>query len=251
MYQNTYSVTTPLFEGPMDLLLSLIERAELDITKLSLARVTDQYVEHIKQLQELSAEDISSFLVIAARLIQIKSQVLLPKPPELETSEEDVVNDLVTQLVLYKKFKATGEYLAKREREGLRSYRRVAPLPQVKPRFEGGNYTIDDIVSAAADVFSRQDDMPPVDTVVARIKITIKDKIALITRVLRRKPQSTFQSLLTDGRTRIDVVVTFLAMLELVKRHLIVAMQEDLFGEINVMSESALDGDVDFEVEFE
>jgi segregation and condensation protein A len=250
MKQNDYSVNTPLFEGPLDLLLSLIERAELDITKLSLARVTDQYVEHIKRLQELNAEDISSFLVIAAKLIQIKSQVLLPKPPEIEISEEDAVNDLVAQLVLYKKFKETGKFLAKREREGLRSYRRVAPLPQVAPRFEGGNYSISDIISAAA-VFSRQNDMLPVDTVVAKIKITIKDKIKLISRVLRRESEVTFQSILVDGRSRIDVVVTFLAMLELVKRHLIVAKQEDLFGEINIVSESVWDGDIGFEVEFD
>lgn len=251
MYQNNYSVNTPLFEGPLDLLLSLIERAELDITKLSLARVTDQYVEHIKQLQDLSAEEISSFLVIAAKLIQIKSQVLLPKPPEIEISEEDAVNDLVNQLVLYKKFKETGKFLAKREREGLRSYRRIAPLPQLAPRFEGGNYSISDILSAAAEVFSRQDEMLPVDTVVAKIKITIRDKITLISRVLRRDSKATFQSILVDGRSRIDVVVTFLAMLELVKRHLIVAKQEDLFGEINIVSESAWDGDAVFDVEFD
>src|SRR5512139_1228723 len=92
---SNYTIATPVYEGPLDLLLHLIERAELDITKLSLAKVTDQYLEHLRSMQERRAEEVSAFLVIAARLLQIKSEVLLPRPPTREPGEEDPSEALV------------------------------------------------------------------------------------------------------------------------------------------------------------
>lgn len=252
MFETTYSVTTPFFEGPLDLLLSLIERAELDITRLSLAKVTDQYIEHIQHLQYIQAEDVSSFLVIAARLLQIKSEVLLPKPPEIETMNEDIGNDLAYQLLVYKKFKKTGEYLSDRERAGLHSYRRISSLPHLVPKYDLNGYQISDIVEAAKDVFSRKPSLQPVESVVAEIKVTIREKISMITRLINRKKASTFRELLSgEINTRIDVVITFLAMLELVKRHLISARQGVLFGEIEVEMEGDWDSEMVFDVEFD
>ena len=86
---RVYKVSTPVYEGPLDLLLQLIERAELDITKLALAEVTEQYLEHLRSLQERAAQEVSAFLVVAARLLQIKSEALLPRPPVREAGEED------------------------------------------------------------------------------------------------------------------------------------------------------------------
>ena len=83
----TYTVTTPVYEGPMDLLLQLIERAELDITRLALAQVTDQYLEHLRNLENRPADEVSAFIVMASRLIQIKSEALLPRPPAREAGE--------------------------------------------------------------------------------------------------------------------------------------------------------------------
>src|SRR4030042_6508037 len=105
---SNYTIATPVYEGPLDLLLQLIERAELDITKLSLAMVTDQYLEYIHQLTDLEADDVSAFLVIEAKLLQIKSEALLPRPPEREPGEEDLGRSLVDQLKLYKRFKEIG-----------------------------------------------------------------------------------------------------------------------------------------------
>ena len=96
--QLNYTVQTPVFEGPLDLLLNLIERAELDVTAVSLALVTDQYLAYINGMEELNADEISAFLVIAAKLLQIKSEALLPRPPAREAGEEDAGLALVDQL---------------------------------------------------------------------------------------------------------------------------------------------------------
>src|ERR1043165_7599843 len=93
--QLNYKVQTPVYEGPLDLLLDLIERAELDITSVSLATVTDQYLTSLKELEQLNADEISAFLVIAAKLLQIKSEALLPRPPTRGSGEEDIGRALV------------------------------------------------------------------------------------------------------------------------------------------------------------
>src|SRR3970282_2140475 len=103
---HAYQVSTPVYEGPLDLLLELIERAELDITRLALAQVTDQYLEYLRVLQHHNAAEVSAFLVIAARLLQIKSAALLPRPPidHLGSDEEDPAEALARQLILSTRF---------------------------------------------------------------------------------------------------------------------------------------------------
>jgi segregation and condensation protein A len=114
--QLNYTVRTPVYEGPLDLLLDLIERAELDITSVSLATVTDQYLASIKALEQLNADEISAFLVIAAKLLQIKSEALLPRPPSRAPGEEDIGRALVDQLKLYKRYKEIGVWMNERQR---------------------------------------------------------------------------------------------------------------------------------------
>src|SRR5512144_516146 len=101
---RAYTVATPVYEGPLDLLLQLIERAELDITTLALAQVTDQYLAYLRAMEEHAAEEVSAFLVIAAKLLQIKSEALLPRPPVREVGEEDPGAALAQQLLMYKRF---------------------------------------------------------------------------------------------------------------------------------------------------
>ena len=117
-----YSVDTEVFSGPLDLLLDLIQRSELDITKLSLAKVTDQYIYYIEQLQTINAADISEFLVIASKLIQIKSEALLPRPIIRPPDEEDIGEALARQLIIYRKVKQIASWLREREEKGLRRY---------------------------------------------------------------------------------------------------------------------------------
>jgi len=100
-----YKVITPVYEGPLDLLLQLIQGAELDITKLALAQVTDQYLAHLKSIENRLADEVSAFLVIAAKLLQIKSEALLPRPPVREQGFEDPGEALARQLLAYKRYK--------------------------------------------------------------------------------------------------------------------------------------------------
>ena len=245
-----YTVDTPVFEGPLDLLLSLIERAELDITKLALAQVTDQYLAHIKGLKTQEPDEVSSFLVIASRLLQIKSEALLPRPSVRESMEEDPGEALARQLITYKRFKEIAEILKNREASGLKTYLSLAPPPKIEPRIDLSEITIEDLMKAAQVAFIEADNRPELGTVVTPPRVTIREKIAIIIQALKRGQSTSFKSLIGKKRRRIDVVVTFLAMLELVKRYLINAHQDTLFGDIMLENSNSWDDDIDFELEF-
>ena len=245
-----YKDATPVYQGPFDLLLKLIENAELDITRLALAEVTDQYLNHMQSLQAQNAEEVSAFLVIAAKLLQIKSEALLPRPPERETGEEDPGEELARQLRLYRRYKEIASHLKDRESQGLRTYLRLAAPPKVEAQLDLSEYTIQDIWQAARTAFLEADERQELGTVVAAPKVTIRDKIGMIVKNLRTMGVTSFQALLGEKRSRLEVVVTFLALLELVKRHFIEARQENLFGEITLEAANDWEEEVDFELEF-
>ena len=247
---KAYQITTPVYEGPLDLLLQLIERAELDITRLALAQVTDQYLAYLRGLQERVAEDVSAFLVIAAKLLQIKSEALLPRPPVREVGEEDPGEALARQLRAYKRFKEIGEILQQRENDGLRTYLRLAPPPKVEGILDLSDYTLADLIAAARAAFIEADNRENLGTVVAAPRVTIREKISLIVQSIKTGGHTTFRRLLGMKRSRLDIVVTFLAMLELVKRHFVAAQQDQLFGDISIQPAEAWEDDTDFELEF-
>ncbi len=245
-----YTVDTPVYQGPLDLLLQLIERAELDITKLALAQVTDQFLGYMRTLQELKAERVSEFIVVAARLMQIKSEALLPRPVVRQPDEEDPGEALVQQLLLYKRFKELASLLTLRQDTALRSYLRMAPPPKVEGRLDLSGMTAEDVYRAAMKVHARADARAPLRTVVAAPRVTIREKIKAIADVLRGKSITTFRELVSGTPDRLHVVVTFLAMLELVRRYRIAAKQEELFQEIELRRDDNWNETLDFELEF-
>lgn len=255
----SYTVVTDVFQGPLDLLLYLIERAELDITRLSLAQVTDQYLEHLKHLENRDPEEVSAFLVIAARLLQIKSAALLPRPPSSQetalSSEEAPTNedDLVEQLKRYKRFKEAAEYLHHRENQNLRTYTRSAPplLRQLnlKPHLEG--LSLEELILAARNALIQRASPEALEKTVMLPRITIRQKITHLLQTLRQIPRVTFRRLLGQRTTRTEVVVTFLAMLELIKQRLVVAHQPTLFAEIEVEATGELPDEPSLTLEFE
>lgn len=247
---RTYTVATPVYEGPLDLLLRLIERAELDITRLALAQVTDQYLEYLHQIENRAAEEVSAFLVIASKLLQIKSEALLPRPPVRQEGEEDPAESLARQLILYKRFKELSAYLGEREINNLKTYLRVAPGPKVEGNLDLTGVTLEDLLLAAESVFANRDDRPPLNSVVAAPKVTIRDKIGLIVRQLKDNGRITFRRLFGRRPSSIDIVVTFLAMLELIKRQMVQVKQESLFGEIEIQTAESWDENESFELEF-
>jgi len=245
-----YKVVTPVYEGPLDLLLQLIEQAELDITKLAIAQVTDQYLAHIRKMPDQDPEQVSAFLVIAAKLLQIKSEALLPRPPLREEGEEDPGEALARQLLAYKRYKEIADTLEQRESEGLRSFLRLAPPPKVQERVDFGEFSLADLFALADEVFSKVDNRPVLGTVVSVPRVTIREKIDHIVHTLNERTRSSFSQILGNQRSRLDVVVTFIAMLELIKRHFVYATQEALFSEITLEPANGWDDEVDFELEF-
>ncbi len=247
---SNYTIATPVYAGPLDLLLQLIERAELDITKLSLAMVTDQYLQYIHNLPEMAADEVSAFLVIAARLVQIKSEALLPRPPQREAGEEDPGEALARQLIIYKRYREIAGILSQREEAGLRTYLRVAPPPKLEGNLDLTGITIHGIAAAAQEIFSDLSRAEALGAVVPPARVTIREKISMITDYLRHQKNISFRALLNHGSSRLEVVVTFLAMLELIKRHLVRVSQEGLFGDITMEVSEAWDSVDELETEF-
>jgi segregation and condensation protein A len=246
-----YKVQTAVYAGPLDLLLDLIERAELDITAVSLAAVTEQYLSYLHEMEETHADEISAFLVIAAKLVQIKSEALLPRPPVLEPGEEDVGALLVEQLRLYKRFKEIAKILQAREEQNLRTYLRLAPLPKIESKLDMSDLTIGDLLDAALEVYSKEGEKKSLGTVITAPKVTIREKIEFIAKKMGAAQHAHFKELLGEKPTRIEIVVTFLALLELVKRYRVAAKQEGLFTDIEIERMADWDPNEKIDIEFE
>ena len=250
---DEYKIDTEVYSGPLDLLLQLIEKAELDITRLALAQVTDQYLEYMHHLEVQDPAEVSAFLVIAAKLVQIKSAALLPKPiiPNL-IPEEDPAEELARQLMVYKRFKELSKTLEERETEGLRTYLRLDAdsRAQIPSRLDLSELTLEALVLAARDVFMDNVNLPPLSEVISSPRFTIRQKIHIILDTLQRTGAATFKEILSNQSNRVEIVVTFLALLELVKRHMVGANQDNLFGDIHLQPEGELTAMDDQELEF-
>jgi segregation and condensation protein A len=230
----TYSIDLPDFQGPLDLLLKLIEQEELDITKIALAHVTDQYLAHLNLLREINPDELTDFLVVAAKLILIKSEALLPRPPAslIEEDEEDLGDELARQLLAYKQFKEIAAQLQKVEAAGRRNYVRLASPPKIEAKLKPGEGSLAALFKAARQALSVKPPEPVVDQVVSPQVVTIGQQMVYIRQQLTGGAQVSFETLLGHTRSRIEVIVTLLAVLELIKRRMIRVEQPHLFGDI-------------------
>jgi segregation and condensation protein A len=235
---TTYTVQIEGFEGPLDLLLRLIEREELDITTLALARVADAYLAYVRAMPAPDPADLSAFLLIAARLLLIKSRALLPRqpPPAPPDSSIDDAEQLVRQLREYQRYKQVAAVLRLWETEGRRSYARLAPPPLPAP---SGPPQLDvTLAQMIAAVQRRMQLMLPLEapavSVPAPKVITVADVGHRIRERLQQQEWLSFEDLLSLAVTRVEIVVTLWAVLELLKRHAVVAEQLELFGPIMI-----------------
>jgi segregation and condensation protein A len=228
-----YQIRLPVFEGPLDLLLQLTEREELDITAVALAQVTDQYLERLAELERRQTKDLADFLVVAAKLVLIKSLALLPRPSKSAPDDEmqQVGQDLVRQLQIYKQFKEIAGVLHEREARGLRSYIRLALPPRPAPQPELSEVTLQQLLTLAQEALEVTTG-PPVGQVVSPVTVTIEEQIDHIEHQLSRHHQIVFRALLSQAATRIEVIVTLWAVLELIKQDRVCVRQDHLFGEI-------------------
>ncbi len=236
-----YQITLPDFEGPLDLLLHLIEKNELDITTLSLARVTDDYLRTIEAMRERNPDAIADFLVVAARLVLIKSTMLLPTERAKEESEM-AGEELARTLEVYRYFKQIAQGLGEREAQNLRSYTRTdvtVSLTHTK-RLDPAGLTLVDLFKAVQRVLKEKEPEPEnVDTVVRPLRITVRQRLTELTQVLREGQTLAFTDLFRQGADRQEVIVTFLALLEVMRLGWVRVEQLDLWGQIVVVPDVA------------
>lgn len=239
---SQYQIDLPVFTGPLDLLLHLIERQELDITAVSLVQVTAQYLEQIEQMKENRMEQLIDFLVVAARLVLIKSRALLPQTNVLieeEEEEEDPAEALIRQLRQYKRFKTAAAWLSQREADGLRTYLRVAPPPRLEGRLDMSGISVETLMTAVLEALARATDKEESVALVQPRRITIESQITKLRHRVKNGGRVQFGELLTKAATRIEISITLLAVLELIKRHEVIAVQPDLFGPIDIVAAPA------------
>ncbi len=231
---ENYIIHLESFEGPMDLLLHLIEREELPITAISLSQVTQQYLDYMAELEQVRPDDIAAFLVMAARLLYIKSVALLPRPEptEDEEEEEDPGEALARQLREYKRFKERAAFLRELEARGWRTYVRLAPPPTLEKRLDPESLSLDALVQALYDVLEEMNPtLPPIHHI-APLEVTIEEKITTLKQVLKKGGPVRFKHLLRRARDRMEIIVTFLAVLELIKQDQVRVTQPRPFDDI-------------------
>jgi segregation and condensation protein A len=234
LHNSSYCIFTEIYAGPLDLLLNLIERAELDITKLALAQVTDQYLSYLHHLEVLDPANISSFLVIASKLLQIKSEALLPRQKERGPDEEDPGVALTNQLLTYRLYKQAAEWLAHRELAHLRTYLHLPTQPKIPGKLDRDEVTLLELVNAAHSILIVQPAQLFISEIVSLSGISIREKIKAVINNLQQNSQTTFRRLLSQNRSKLETVITFLAILELIKRKIVIVQQEGLFTDINI-----------------
>lgn len=234
--QPSFTVRLEVFEGPLELLLALIERQELDISAVSLVSVTDQFLLKIAGGEGIDLDQIADYLVVASKLLLIKSKSLLPKPPVVEATDDeppiDAAEELAKQLRAYRRIKVGAEWIRNREDAGLRSWPRRVPPVLGQRRL--APISIQTIYAAYLATINREPGTSAEDEVPARINLA--ERIEEIRKILRRRRELTFRTLLPASPNLSLVVATFLAILELLRRGLLDIRQESNYGDIAIWS---------------
>ncbi len=221
------------FEGPLDLLLSLIEQQQLDITQISLAQVTEQFLKYVKDLEQIDATQLADFLGIAAKLLVIKSKSILPTL-EVETPEEEAEEDLTEKLLRYKQFKEAGKYFKQLDLRRQQSFTRTMVFSQrinfwPDPAVTGD--VLRDSIGKVLDSLKELDNLPK-----AKIKeaISIQEKIQALQVKLSSQVETKLSDLLKNAKNKEEVIITFLALLELIKQRMFSVDQDELFADVTI-----------------
>ena len=228
-----YHIKLEQFEGPLDLLLQLTEQEKLDITRVSLAKIADQYLAYISNTKDITLAHLADFLSVASRLILIKSKALLPML-EFTEEEEEEIKDLEYQLAEYKKFKDASAVLAKLFDSDDMSFAREGFLGMPPLFYPPEKIIAEDLRRAFAKVLGEIPVLEKLEEEMVKEVLTLEDKIVHLQDMLRERVQTSFADLVANAKDKVEVVVSFLAMLELVKQRIILVEQGELFSEIQM-----------------
>ncbi|MFH0932948.1 MAG: segregation/condensation protein A [Nitrospirota bacterium] len=243
--EEIYNIKIPVFEGPLDLLLHLIRENKIDIYDIPIALITHQYLQYIKMMKELNLDIAGEFLVMAATLIHIKSRMLLPPDEEAPEEQEDPRRELVQRLLEYEAYKEAALGLRKREDEWTRVFQRE-PLSDSDEEDEAiylSDVNLFDLLEAFKKIL---DTAPPEVATITKETLTVKDKMFLIMEMLEGQEAIRFEDIFKNGITRTQLIVTFIALLELIRLGLIRAHQEKEFGNIWVIKQNVVDLPINF-----
>lgn len=239
--KSPYNITLPAFEGPLDLLLHLIRENQIDIYDIPIAKVCEQYLAYLSLMESLDLELAGEWLVMAATLIEIKSRMLLPEDPKNESeSEEEQIDprlELVERLIEYEKFKSAAEIFKEREEQRARVFVRGATELsfELKPTFDLENITAVDLLSVLQRILADVGEEEV--TSIQKRKITVRMRMREIQRKLAEAAgQLKFEDLFDDSINRIEVVITFLALLELLKSRIVKVKQKTAFSPIEIIT---------------
>ncbi|NJM06302.1 segregation/condensation protein A [Candidatus Gracilibacteria bacterium] len=233
----TYTISLPVFEGPLDLLLQLIERAELDITTIALAQVADQYLVYVRALDVVEPRALAEFIALAARLLLIKSRALLPRPKDTLRIADEGDNDaeaLARQLREYQRFKQAAATLRAWQEDERRTFLRTAAPAYDPPPTPPLSHALADLIAA---VQRRMQLLLPLDThapLTLLPRLTVNDVTMHVRARLARSRWISFDDVLAAAVTRQDLIVTFWAVLEMLKRRQVAIEQDTLFGTITI-----------------
>lgn len=235
----TYRVKLQVFEGPLDLLLFLIKQSHIDITNLPIAEITEQYLQYLELMQILDLEIAGDFLVMAATLLQMKSKTLLP-PDEHAVDEEEEPDpraELIRKLLEYQQFKAAADRLQDLEQQRLAVFTRMPPEGQgleaetvEEPFFEA---SIFDLLTALSQVLKK---VPKeIFHEIVKDEFTVEQKMAALKARITQEPRVEFAKLFEAAKNKLEVIATFLALLELIRQKFVVARQGEVFGAILIL----------------
>jgi len=234
--EKDYKVKLDVFEGPLDLLLYLIKRDEIDIYDIPIEHITRQYLDTIEAFQELDLDIAGEFVVMAANLIYIKSRSLLPVQAQGEEEAEEEADprwELVRQLLEYKKFKEAAAHLSEREAHQSDLYPHVGPAPEIPEERPLSEVSIFDLINAFQKALKRIHKTEDLREIFEE-NYTVSDKIDFVLRMTESRVPLKFSELFANIASRTEMVVTFLAMLELIRLKQLSITQPEPFGEIEV-----------------
>ena len=227
------------FEGPLDLLLYLIRKQNLDILEVNVAEITEQYMHYVDLMQTVHLELAGEYLVMAAMLAEIKSRILLPRTETEEEEEEDPRAELIRRLQDYERFKKAAEELEEFPRMGRDTFEVEIKAPEYTAEKNHPDVDFKELILAFSDILHRADMFTQHE--VAREKLSTRERMSEILSILYNDDFKPFSRLFSPEEGRAGVVTTFLAMLELIKEQLIEIVQNELFGVIHVKKKSAKD----------
>ena len=228
-----FAVELPVFQGPLQLLLHLIERDELDVTEVSLVAVTEQYMEHVRG-ESIDLAALASFVGVGARLLLLKSRALLPRELDGEDELGDAERDpeaLIDALVEYRRYRRAAEHLRSLDEEQRAGYRREAAPPELPPTSGLDGVSTQQLMELFREVLERLPEEEP-QPEVQREAVRLRDRISALVQRLERERSLPFRELIGAASSRLVVIVDFLAVLELIRGRYLEARQDGAFGEI-------------------